>query len=308
MPCFHPITGYRARAVNPQTGKRSIVFKLSEAFSDLPVVLPCGRCIGCKLERSRQWAVRCMHEATLHQSNAFITLTYDQAHLPANGNLDKEHFVKFMKKYRRYLDKKDPPIKIRFYHCGEYGERLGRPHYHALIFGHDFEDKKYLRTENNNKLYTSKDLDRIWKHGSTIIGSLTFESAGYVARYVLKKITGDKAKAHYEKINKSTGEITDLEPEYTTMSRNPGIGRDWYEKYKDEIYPDDFIIVNGRKMKPPKYYQQFFAISDEEQYKHFKAELKKKARKDRANQTPERLAVREICAAAKTNLKTRKIG
>lgn len=309
VPCFSPLTGYRAKTVNEKTGKRRIVFNPNEGFADLPIEVPCGQCIGCKLERSRQWAIRCMHEASMHDENIFITLTYAPEHLPASGSINRKHFQTFMKKYRQYLWRKRKKgtqgTKIRYYHCGEYGENFGRPHYHALIFGHDFPDKIHVSGDEEHKLFKSKELDKIWGLGSTLIGAVTFDSAAYVARYVMKKISGPNAREHYEHINKQTGEITDLEPEYTTMSRRPGIGREWYEKYKKEVYPDDFVIVNGRKMKPPKYYQQFFEIDEKEQYLEYQKTQRAKIKKQKPNNTPERLKVREQCAKAKHQLKAR---
>src|SRR4051794_29862641 len=100
MPCFRPLKGYRARVTNPDTGKRSIVFNARKGFNDLPVDLPCGQCIGCRLERSRQWAIRCSHEAKLHEENCFITLTYAPEHLPPGGTLVVKDFQDFMKRLR----------------------------------------------------------------------------------------------------------------------------------------------------------------------------------------------------------------
>lgn len=229
----------------------------------------------------------------------FITLTYDPENLPLNGSLDKKHFQDFIKRYRKSIS----PKKIRYYHCGEYGEKLGRPHYHAIIFGDDFKDKVHCQGQGTSKIYTSNELNSLWGKGSTIIGAVTFESAAYVARYVLKKVTGEREIEHYMKVD-VFGEITDLQPEYTTMSRRPGIGYEWYQKYKDEVYPDDFIIIRGKKMKPPKYYQQFFEIDEEEQYQVFKKDLKLKVRERKSDNTPQRLRSKEKCVEARlTNQK-----
>jgi len=172
MPCRDPLKGYRSRERNP-SGKRSIVFSAREGFHDQPVNLPCGQCIFCRLERSRQWAIRCIHEAKLHEENCFITLTYSDQHLPSHGGLVLSHFQDFMKRLRF----KFSHIPIRFFHCGEYGERSSRPHYHALIFGLDFVDKYHYRTVNDQKYYRSPTLERLWDKGNSMIGDLTFESA-----------------------------------------------------------------------------------------------------------------------------------
>ena len=192
MACFHPVKGYRSRTINP-TGKRSIVFTPSRGYMDMPVTVPCGRCIGCRLERSRSWAVRCTHEASLYEKNCFITLTYNQENLPLSGTLVVKHFQNFMKKLRRTYGP-----GIRFFHCGEYGEQLKRPHYHACLFNHDFPDKQYWKDIRDNKYYLSKSLEEIWGKGFCSITDLTFKTAAYAARYITKKITGEKADTHYE--------------------------------------------------------------------------------------------------------------
>lgn len=243
-----------------------------------------------------------MHEASLQDDNCFITLTYDEENLPVNESLDITHFQKFMKRLRKHYR----PKKIRFYHCGEYGEQLRRPHYHALLFNHEFTDLIYWKEQNGNHLYTSPTLDKLWGKGQCIIGDVTFDSAAYVSAYILKKQTGDSAQEHYEHVTRYA-QTTQLTPEYTTMSRRPGIGRAWYEKYKQEVYPDNFIIVNGKKQMPPKYYQQFLEEESEQQFKQLKKEGRRQRKKNESNNTPERLTVRERCAQAKINLKTRQI-
>mgnify|MGYP000188139432 FL=1 len=222
MPCFHPLQGYRARQ-RSASGKRGIVFNKRDGWADLPVTLPCGQCIGCRLERSRQWAIRCVHEASLHNENSFITLTYANEHLPAWNSLDKTTFPKFMKRLRKSLQDK----RVRYFHCGEYGDHTGRPHYHALLFGHDFPDKTHWAIRNGNPTWRSQELERLWPFGHSEIGTVTFESAAYCARYITKKVTGHAAREHYEMVDKHTGELGRREPEYTTMSRRPGIGKGW---------------------------------------------------------------------------------
>lgn len=251
MPCYYPRKGYRSATLT-QNGKRKIVFSPQEGYSDLPMEIPCGQCIGCRLERSRQWAVRCMHEASLHDDNCFITLTYDPEHVPFDFGLRKSHFQKFMKRLRKHFEGK----RIRYYHCGEYGEENLRPHYHALLFGLDFDDKVIYSEREGVRLYFSQLLCDIWGKGLCTVGDVTFESASYVARYVLKKVNGDKAETHYRRVDPETGEEFQVLPEYTTMSRRPGIGYDWLKKYKTDCYPSDFIISRGMKMKPPKFYDR----------------------------------------------------
>ena len=136
--------------------------------------------------------MRCMHEKQSHERSAFITLTYDEEHLPQDGGLDVSHFQKFMKRLRKKRG------KVRFFHCGEYGDMKGRPHYHAILFGIDFWDDQVLVEEkNDNPYYISAELAQLWPFGQHRIGEVTFESSAYVARYIMKKITGKQAPEHY---------------------------------------------------------------------------------------------------------------
>lgn len=252
MPCYYPLQGWRARSVN-DTGKRSVVFDRAKGFSDMPLNLPCGRCIGCRLERSRQWAIRCVHEASLHDDNCFITLTYKKT----GPSLCLDDWQKFMKKVRKKYQYK----RIRFFHCGEYGEEGQRPHFHACLFGHDYHDRQLKYTKDGVHHFTSPILAEEWGKGIVEVGDVTFESAAYVARYIMKKITGAGAAEHYK----------GRKPEYITMSRRPGIGRGWYEKYKDEVFPEDFIVMRGMKMPVPRAYNRAFEIENPEEYARIKA-------------------------------------
>ena len=151
---------------------------------------------------------------------------------------------------------------MKFYHCGEYGEKNRRPHYHACLFGIDFEDKTLFKQKRGNDLYISDHLQELWPFGFSTIGEVTFESAAYCARYIMKKITGDGAEEHYQWIDTETGEVHQLKPEYTTMSRNGGIGKEWMEKFKSDVYPTDEIIIRGRRMKPPRFYDSMYEHTD----------------------------------------------
>lgn len=253
------------------------------------MTVPCGQCIGCRLGRSRDWALRCMHEASLHENNCFITLTYNNENLPADGSLHKSHWQKFMKRLRKYSG-----AKIRYYHCGEYGAKLLRPHYHACLFGFDFPDK-YLWEQRPGKddLYRSDLLEKCWPFGYSSIGELTFNSAAYVARYILKKVNGDKADDHYIHID-DQGVVHKLQPEYTTMSRNKGIGQGWIEKYADDCYPHDFVAFRDRgrrirKMKPPRYYDLHYEVVNPDQWNEVKR-ARKRASKLLASHYAERAA------------------
>lgn len=299
MPCFKPISAWYSRHFNA-SGKRGVVFNPREALHPDEVLdLPCGQCIGCRLERSRQWAIRCIHEAQLHEDNCFITLTFSPQELMKRENpwsLRKKDFQDFMKRLRKHLNGK----RVRYFHCGEYGEKYGRPHYHALLFGIDFDDKVLHNVVNGHCLYRSPTLERLWPFGYSSIGDVTFESAAYVARYIMKKVTGDEAETAYAIVDEDTGEIIGTrEPEYTTMSRRPGIAAHWFSKYKDDVFPSDFVTVRGKKMRPPRYYDKLLERENPFQMEDIKLERIESSKKFADNNTPERLAVRERVQAIK---------
>lgn len=305
MACYKPL---KACLVGPKNGERKLSFKrgsVGEALS-----LPCGRCIGCKLERSRQWAIRLMHENELHEESSFITLTFDEKNLPEGGSLDVGIVQRFLKRLRKRL----APRRIRFFLCGEYGDRFGRPHYHAVIFGYSFPDKVKLSSGSSTLSY-SKELSDIWGFGLCSVGDVTFESASYVASYVTKKITGEKAKEHYQ----------GRKPEFVVMSRGgrkgKGIGAGWIEKFRKDVYPSDSVVVRGKEMRPPRYYDN--RLEQESSGDWEAVRLKREVDREKLQEYilvadtlvpidglenhPRRLAVRERVAQAKLKLKSRNL-
>ncbi len=226
----------------------------------------------------------------MHSENCFITLTYDQPHLPDDESLDVTHLQSFLKKLRAHLVYTDklahcPPElfkKVRFYACGEYGPKASRrPHYHMILFGHSFlEDRTYWKDIRGNRYFKSELLSRLWGNGFCSISNANFETAGYVARYISKQLTGAMAAEEYG----------DRKPPFTTMSRRPGIGQTWLDKYKADAFPSDFVVINGKQHRPPKFYEQSY--TDEE-----RASLADKraifAETRKENQTPARLGTRE---------------
>jgi hypothetical protein len=255
--------------------------------------LPCGKCIGCRLERSRQWAVRIMHEAACHEANCFVTLTYDDDHLPSDGSLNHKHFQDFFKRYRERV----APLRIRYYMAGEYGERLNRPHYHACIFGHVPDDLRlHGKSESGSSIFTSEFLQSLWPHGYSSVGELTFESAAYVARYVLKKITGPIADRHYEVVDLSSGEIKGRLPEYNRMSLKPGIGAEWLGRFMTDVYPHDHVISRGFEAKPPRYYDKLLDRVNPDLMDSIKVSRAEKALERSDDNTASRLSVKEELA------------
>lgn len=249
MTCYSPLRAYKGGVTS--RGKQEILWR---APAGTPTqTLPCGKCIGCKLAYSKSWAIRCMHEAQMHDQNSFVTLTYDEDHLPADGNLRLEDFQLFMKRLRKRFG------KCRFFHAGEYGGRFGRPHYHAILFGLDFPDKVLKTQRNGYRFFASAELERLWPFGFHSIGDVTVASASYVARYCVKKATDRNIESFTDEVSglrywvdSSSGELR--RPEYTTMSRRPGIGLEWYRKFKSDVYPSDSVVLEGFESKPPRFY------------------------------------------------------
>lgn len=254
MSCDAPIQAYRGGVVNPATGKRPMQFRLAGAYSGVRQMLPCGKCAGCRLEYSRRWAIRLMHENKMHKASEFVTLTYRNEDLPHVGTLVPRDLQLFHKRlHNRLMDLRG--YGIRYYGCGEYGDINKRPHYHSLLFGVRFEDKVlYSVNGRGNEVFTSKTLDDIWGLGDCKIGSVSFESCAYVARYCLKKVDGAKREDGHYAVVDSDGVVHERVPEFAHMSRRPGIGSSYFNKYGSEISTHDSIIVNSREVPSIRYY------------------------------------------------------
>lgn len=288
MPCFSPLRAW-------QRDNGEVVFvERGAIYRELS--LPCGQCLWCRLQRARTWAMRCMHEASLHKENSFITLTYAAA--PEEG-LRYRDFQLFLKRLRKSRGNKS----LRFFMCGEYGGDFGRPHYHALIFGERFNDRVFWRTsESGAKCFRSDSLERCWTLGNSEVGDCTFESAAYVARYCVGKVTGHAAKEHYG-FDQSTGKFLRT-PEFARMSlggrdAKGGIGRDWYRLYSGDVYPHDFVIVDGKELKPPKYYDKLFKADSPDEFEQMQMEREARGRSFMADNTPRRLKDKEEVARAR---------
>lgn len=226
-----------------------------------------------------------------------VTLTYDEEHLPRSGSLDRRAMPLFFKRLRKRYS-------FRYFQSGEYGDRQMRPHYHALLFGMDFPDKVRVNRRKEYPEWTSAELEETWGQGGCLLGSVNFESAAYVARYCMKKVTGrDKEAGHYELVDTSTGEVMELEPEHATMSRRPGLGKGWYEKFGDIVTRDDSIIVRGHEAKPGRYYDGL--LEERSPFALWMAKRERELERDPWNETEERLAVREACTTARLDLQRR---
>lgn len=291
MPCYHPMP-----AVRMSDGSVKFVSRNKRGVEG-DLSLPCGQCVGCRLERSRQWAMRCVHESSLHESNAFITLTYSDEHLPASRSLVYSDFQKFMKRLR-----KRTKAKITFYVGGEYGELEMRPHFHACLFGYDFPDKVFFKkSASGERLFTSKFLESLWPFGLSSVGAVSFQSAAYIARYCMKKVNGDLAKAHYEYVDEF-GEIHDRLPEFNHMSLKPAIGKRWLEKFRTDVFPRDYVVLNGVKTKPPKYYDRLFEKEDPGSFSEIVAQREADAELNLSDNSYARLSVKEQVVLARVSL------
>lgn len=263
---------------------------------DRKLLLPCGKCVGCRFDTSRSLAVRCAHETTLYDdglNNSFVTLTYDDKHLPHNGSLVKKDVQDFLKRLRYFR----PDNVIRYFYCGEYGTDNMRPHYHLILFNTDFPDKVLWRVIGDSRLYISQELFDIWGKGFVTIGHVTFQSAAYVARYVTKKIHQDDSNYPPYSFVDFNGEIQHVIGEYQNMSKsNGGLGYGWYSQYKHDIYNRGFIVLdNDFKCKIPTYYDRCYEKEHPELFAVVKAQRKEKAQEmslSPDNQL-ERLIVRE---------------
>lgn len=300
MPCYFPL---QATFSLREDGKKSIKFSSTNArlfskgiksLGDSNLSLPCGRCMGCRLEKSRQWAVRCLHESKCYEDNCFVTLTYSPENLPKDGSLVRKHVQDFLKRLRdRFSDR-----KIRVFYCGEYGDKLARPHYHLCLFNFDFSDKERLFKIHEHWNFSSKILSDLWKFGMSSVTGFSFETAAYVARYCTKKINGSAADDHY------AGRV----PEFAGMSLKPGIGKPWYDRFaKSDLFPHDNLVVRGAKCKPPRYYDILRDREDPEGFAKAKLAREELGVEMAPDNTFKRLAVKLKCLEARTRVLIRKM-
>lgn len=313
MPCYHPNVGvrYLNQKIVKKDGeigervdwisrhkiKKDIRYDdklpinqqpfLLKGFQDTEIFpIACHNCIGCRIYRSCQWGLRCMHEAQMHQDNSFLTLTYAPEYEPKDGKLVKDDMQKFFKRLRFQLDKQN--IKVRYLYCGEYGGQTKRPHYHAILFGYDFPDKTpFKKNHMGQYLFISEELTRIWGKGHCLIGGVDYASACYVARYCIDKINGEEAKLHYAISDEEGNPLVDedgiiqMRPsEFAHMSNGKltdlggGIGVKWFEQYHTDLYPLDECVLEGRKYPVPVYYDKLLKKFNRELYDSVKATRK----------------------------------
>lgn len=308
MGCDFPLKVYRSATERGPSGKFLLTFNPMRSMQSTGAMeIPCNNCMGCKLEKSRQWAIRMMHESKCWPQNSFLTLTYDDQHVPQDYGLDLRHLQLFFKRLRRRLDyASDGETKLRFFACGEYGDLNGRPHYHAIVFNYDPPDKlKHSVSEDGSSInYSSESLCALWTHGFATTADVTHASCAYVARYVTKKIkTADTFGAdRYYRLSPVDGAFHQVRPEFAVMSRRPGLGSSYAEHFKSDFYPSGYVVVGGVRQAVPKFYTQ--KLTEEEQ-QHLKVQARTRAMsKSRVEKTTERRLARAAVRDARiVNLK-----
>lgn len=290
MTCYSPIKAFRTTSgvAFSELGRYDIVGDIE---------LPCGQCIGCRMRRASDWTLRCMHEASMWQENCFVTLTYARDKLPPDASLDHRDFQLFLKRVRKFAGR-----PVRFYMCGEYGPLNQRPHYHACLFNVDFRSDRVPsgRSASGELFYTSAVLERLWGHGRVSVQDLTRESAGYCARYIMKKQLGRDSWRNY--VN-DDGVVR--RPEYSAMSLKPGIGAAWFEKYSKDVFPHDFVVAGGVERRVPRYYDKLMKRAGVVDSDSVEFERSKAARACVADNTDERRKAREIVHNARVSTLTR---
>lgn len=252
MPCRSPVGAYKTPDGGVTFGERK---NSLGRFGHL--TFRCGVCRDCRLYKAREWAIRCYHEAQMHERNSFLTLTFAED----PGSVAKRDLDEFFRKLRKKIGYN----RVRYFAVGEYGEKFSRPHYHVCLFGFDFPDKyPWKRTPKGSLVYRSELLDSVWKHGFAHVGELTQESAGYAARYSMKKIVGDRADEHYKR--DFQGVEVSVTPEFQVSSRNPAVGLRWIQKYWRDVFPSDACVYQGKTVPVPEYYVRWLEANQPEMF------------------------------------------
>lgn len=272
MPCYAPVPAYRTT-----TGVSFAQLRRDDHVGSID--LPCGQCIGCRLRRASDWTLRVVHEKQLHRASCFLTLTYDDDHLPPHASLRYSDVQLFLKRLRRHAR-----VPIRFYLCGEYGGTTARPHYHACLFGYEFPDRVRAGASHSGEAtFQSATVSRLWPLGFHTVQDLTQASAAYTARYVTDKLTGQLGAEFY-------GPRT---PPFNRMSLRPGIGARWFDRFASDVTTSDQVIdKTGKRKRPPRYYDKLRVRLDQGAFEDAQYSRTVKAREHLEDNTPARLAVR----------------
>lgn len=310
MPCYHPYIRIENRTKPYKTQKGTIAYKTTiERANDITSrieelrhhgnykyqVIPCGNCIGCRLEYSREWANRGYLEAKCYKNNYFVTITYNEENIKTNeeiidrdgitytndgewkGTLVPKDLTDFIKRLRRIMEREyNQKSGIRYMACGEYGEQNERPHYHIIFFNLNLPTDSFYNPKiiNEEIYYQNKIIEKAWKKGISNISEASWNNIAYTARYITKKLKGKGAEEYYA----TKGQ----EKEFLRVSRMPGIGKPYYDKYKKEIYQNDEIIIKNKEgvisCKPPHYFDDLYEKEQPERMKKIKRKREKEQR------------------------------
>nr|UQB76420.1 replication associated protein [Flumine microvirus 31] len=284
MACYSPLQGWRDSC-------GAIVFSRRKG-TDAEVTVPCYTCVGCRIARTRMWALRIVHESKLWDRNSFVTLTYAPEHLPPYGSLRYSDVQLFHKRLRKAVG------PFRFFCVGEYGENLSRPHYHLCYFGYFPDDaRKLLSSDEKLPAYSSASLSEIWGLGHVHVGSLTYQSARYCAGYIFKKQYGDRGDIRYAVVD-ADGVVNRVMPEFARMSLRPGIGASWYRRYASDFHTFDVAVLDGKRFPVPKYYDVLLERENPDRLAELREDRELNALRFREDNSPDRLAVKAVVAAA----------
>lgn len=291
MTCFRPLKGY----INPEGQFKSSI--RGQGWG-IRTQVPCGYCLGCRIRKRNDWAIRCHHESKFHPVSTFITLTYDTEHLPMHSSLHKPHLTAFLNGTRQ----SNGSARTRFFASGEYGTKTHRPHYHAILFGYWPTDFKQARTGKPYAEGTSEKLSKLWNKGFVTCGAVNYATAAYVAKYCLERPTENLADRtfYYQRQDPIEDRQVDVEPEFNCQS--PGLGKLWIQKYWTDVYPsDELVLLSGQQatvFKPPLYYDKWLRDNKPEIYAQVKLQRMQNTDPDSPENGETRLAIRELSKRA----------
>ncbi len=320
MACTEPRTAWKYGA-HEKSGKQKLVFYEPQDILDPETQLvPCGKCVSCKLDYSREWATRIEHEMKIARVGMFLTLTISDDKLIREGfyrdekdkdgethsisypgfSVYKRSLQLFLKRLRKKIAiqrinsktgrRQNIYQSFRYLGCGEYGTKKQRAHYHLCIMGYDLPDKRYWKTSTSGEiLYRSETLEKLWPYGYSSIGQVNWNTAAYVARYTLKKTKDGRT---YEHTDKATGEWNQLRPEFLIMSK--GIGKTWWAKYRTDTDKDYIIVNENKRVKVPRYYDKLREDLNPESLETIKKEREQRAKEKQENDTKEMRISRNI--------------
>lgn len=256
MPCYAPVT-VTVRRTPGVPGHRGSLDELE---------VGCGKCLGCRSDQARQWAIRMHHQSQIATSSYFVTLTYSDENMPEGSSLEPDHLKSFWKKLRqdrqRDYAKRFPKLPMgeinrrasfQYYACGEYGPSTLRPHYHLALYSLDLLDLYPWRDSDSGPVFRSPYLESHWQLGNVEVSKLGFGASAYIAGYVREKL---ETPINYDRVDPTTGETWEVQPIFARMSRNPAIGLEWLKRFWSDVYPRDLIAIQGRESKPPRYYDR----------------------------------------------------